>query len=157
MFSLSNTRMGQSATVTVGNSDFLDNFCSVPKKQTSDLFGFRRRSFSQNQCWRSVMQDWTHWRSFPDGVKLHVISIFMIVDAITFEKLADWCYICREQDRPQKWTLVRHWSWPELWSPTTGRYGQRMVCRKDVIRSNWVNSDWSLASSVVWCIVTKAT
>ena len=33
------------------------------------------------------------------GVKLRVIGIFVIVDAITFDKPADCCYICREQDR----------------------------------------------------------
>ena len=33
------------------------------------------------------------------GVKLLVIGIFVIVDAITIDKLADWCYICYEQGR----------------------------------------------------------
>ena len=32
------------------------------------------------------------------GVKLRVIGIFVIVDAITIDKPADWCYTCREQD-----------------------------------------------------------
>ena len=48
VFSLSNTVMRQLATVTVGGYGVLDNFCPVPKKQTSDLSAFIRRSFSQN-------------------------------------------------------------------------------------------------------------
>ena len=33
------------------------------------------------------------------GVKLRVISIFVMVDAITIDKPANRCYICCEQDR----------------------------------------------------------
>ena len=33
------------------------------------------------------------------GVKLFVVGIFVTVDAITIDKPADWCYICREQHR----------------------------------------------------------
>ena len=45
VFSLSDTVMGQPATVTVDGSGVLDNFCPVSKKQTFDFFGFARRSF----------------------------------------------------------------------------------------------------------------
>ena len=36
------------------------------------------------------------------GVKLHVIDIFVIVDAVIIDKPAEWCYICCEQYRSKK-------------------------------------------------------
>ena len=44
VISLSNTVMSQPATVTVGGSGVLDNFCPIQKKQTFNLSGFRKRS-----------------------------------------------------------------------------------------------------------------
>ena len=45
IFSLFDTVMGQPATVAVDDSGVLDNFCPVPKKQTSDLSGFRLHGY----------------------------------------------------------------------------------------------------------------
>ena len=43
---------------------------------------------------------------FDEGsVKLCEIAIFVIVDAVTINKPADWCYICREQDRSKNGPL----------------------------------------------------
>ena len=43
VFSLCDTVMEQPATVTVDGNGDLDNFCPVPKKQTSDLSGFEEK------------------------------------------------------------------------------------------------------------------
>ena len=40
-----------------------------------------------------------------DGVKLHVIGIFVMVDAVTIDKLANRCYTCCEQDRSKNGPL----------------------------------------------------
>ena len=48
------------------------------------------------------------------GVKLCVIGIFVIVYAITIDKLANWCYMYHEQDRSQNgplWNTGAHLSY----------------------------------------------
>ena len=39
------------------------------------------------------------WKFDEGGVNLCVIGIFVIVDAVTIDKLANRCYICCELDR----------------------------------------------------------
>ena len=126
VFSLSSTLVGQPATVLDGGSGVLDNFCPIPQQQTSDLAGFRRRSFSQNQYWKPVVQDSRRQRFFifwwfDEGtVNFRIISIFVIADAVTVDKPTNWCHTHREQDRSQNGLLwdtgagldYRHQCWP---------------------------------------------
>ena len=64
-----------------------------------------------------------------------------MVDAVTIDKLANRRYICCAQDRFKNGSLWDR-SWPELQSSTTGRHGRKMIYRKDMIQSSWVECQW---------------
>ena len=96
-----------------------------------------------------------------DSVKLCVIGIFVIVDAITIDKPADWCYIYHEQARTKNGSLwdtgagvsCRHDDCPaRIKNYLPERYDSNQFSGASVS----LTSDWSLASSVVWFTVSKA-
>ena len=125
VFRLSDTVMGQSTTVTVDGSAVLDNFCLVPKKQTFDLSGSRRRSFSQTsvegrRCKTRCVggRFLVVWRGswhYHDHVNCHVTFGHVKVNIIMIISTSTWPVTWPQANRGILWIMsisfqsIRNW------------------------------------------------